>query len=190
MRFVSRCRPVMGAMALVGMLALAGCAPQPAPPSPSATTAMDAPVFASDAEALAAATAAYAAYLQTIDAVLANGGREVSPLSDVAVGDALSAEVGTAQNYAEKEYRSVGSTTFDSVQIQAITDDGSGNVLVSTYLCSDLSNVDVLEKGGTSIVPADRVDRFPLQVVFQNSQVASPGLKISSSVTWTGTNFC
>jgi hypothetical protein len=180
----------MGAMALLGTLALAGCAPQSAPPPPSATATTDAPVFATDAEALAAATEAYAAYLAAIDSVLANGGHEVTRLSDVAVGEALSAEVRTARDYSEKDYRSVGLTSYDSVQIQAITDDGTGNVRVSAYLCSDLSNVDVVDQKGRSIVPTDRVDRFPLQVAFENSVASSPGLKISSSVTWAGANFC
>lgn len=189
MRFVSRCRPVMGAMAVLVTLALAGCTRQPAAPLPSITTT-EAPVFASDAEALAAATTAYAAYLEAIDIVLAKSGLDPSRLSDVALGDALSAETRTARAYSEKKYRSVGSTTYDSAQIQSITDDGNGKVLVSAYLCSDVSDVDVVDEGGTSIVPADRVDRFPLQIIFENSNAVSDRLKISSSVIWAGSNFC
>ncbi|TFD77674.1 hypothetical protein [Cryobacterium fucosi] len=188
MRFVSRHRPVMGAMALIGTLALSGCSP-PAPRATSAT-ATDAPVFASDAEALAAATEAYTAYLRAIDTVLANSGKDVGWLSDVAVGEALRAETTTARTYSEKKYRSVGSTTYDTVQIQAISDYGNGKVRITTYLCSDLSNVDVVDEGGTSVVIADRVDRFPLQVDFENSNASSRDLRVSSSVTWTGANFC
>ena len=57
------------------LFALAGCVPsdsQPsAAPSPSAT-----PVFASDAEALAAAEKAYAAYLKVSDEIANDGGKD------------------------------------------------------------------------------------------------------------------
>ena len=177
------------ATALVATFALAGCVSAPTP-TPSTSAATDAPVFASDEEALAAATEAYSAYLAAIDTVLAQGGGDTSKLADVASGEALVAETKTAEMYAERGYRSLGSTIFDSLKLQAIDGDGDGRTLVSTYLCSDVSAVDVLDLTGASIVPSDRVDRFPLQITFKNSEVNSTRLLISSSETWTGSNFC
>ena len=59
----------------IGALLLSGCLPQQptATPPPEATAA---PIFASDEEALAAATAAYAAYLAMSDQILKDGGKD------------------------------------------------------------------------------------------------------------------
>ncbi|HEU0205628.1 MAG TPA: hypothetical protein VFQ74_02915, partial [Pseudolysinimonas sp.] len=68
------------------LVALAGCVPTNAHPSesPSATAT---PVFASDAEALAAAENAYAAYQAAVDKSLQTSSLE--GLDSVATGDAL-----------------------------------------------------------------------------------------------------
>jgi hypothetical protein len=177
------------AAALIVASALTGCAPQPAPAPAASAAATDPPVFASDAEALAAATKAYASYLAAIDAMLAQGGGDVSTLADVASGDALEAETKTAEMYAGRGYRSLGITAFDSLRMQTI-DDREGKATLSAYLCSDVSAVDVVNDAGVSVVPADRVDRFPLQVTFESTLSNSERLLISSSESWAGTNFC
>jgi hypothetical protein len=189
MRIITRDLLLVSALALLGTLSLAGCAAAPSP-KPSASTATDAPVFASDADALAAATEAYAAYLLVIDAMLSNGGGDTSGLAGVATEDAFAAEIKTARLYSERNYRSVGSSSFDSVQLQTVEDDGHGIAIVSTYLCSDVMSVDVVDSAGSSVVPEERVDRFPLQVTFQNANANSARLLISSSETWSGKNFC
>jgi len=181
--------PLLAAAALAA-LALAGCAPAPAPAPPTSAPATEAPVFKSDAEALAAATKAYAAYLKAIDAILAHGGADVSKLANVASGDALAAETKTAGMYVERKYRSRGTSEFDTLQLQTMEDRRDGRTSVSAYLCSDVSAVDVVDQAGKSVVPPERVDRFPLQVTFENSKAHSTRLLISSSETWTGTNFC
>lgn len=180
----------LSTLVLLAVLSLAGCAPEPAPPASDTTAPTDVPVFASDEEALAAATEAYAAYLAVIDTVLANGGKDTSGLVDVTGNEALGAETDSANLYSARGFRSVGSTSFDSVQLQSVDDDGRGSIVVSAYLCSDVTKVDVVDSAGASVVPADRVDRFPLQVTFQNKRAASKELLITSSESWTGKNYC
>ena len=190
MRTVKRDLLVLGTLLLLGALSLTGCAPEPAPRASETTAPTDAPVFASDEQALAAATEAYAAYLVIIDTLLADGGRDTSGLADVTSEKALKAETDSASLYLDRGYRSVGSTSFDSMQLQSIEDDGRGRTVVSAYLCSDVTGVDVVDSAGASVVADDRLDRFPLQVTFQNSKVASKDLLISSSASWTGKNYC
>ncbi|TFB64604.1 hypothetical protein E3N86_02940 [Cryobacterium sp. Hz7] len=193
MRTVQRDLLVLGPLLLLGTLALTGCTPEPVPQAPQAsetTAPTDAPVFASDEEALAAATEAYAAYLAVIDMVLADGGKDTSQLVDVTAEEALRAETDSANLYTDNGYRSVGSTAFDSVQLQSIKDDGRGHTAVTAYLCSDVTRVDVVDSTGASVVPNDRVDRFPLTITFQNSSAASNDLTITSSESWSGKNYC
>ncbi|WP_179954734.1 hypothetical protein [Cryobacterium shii] len=186
---MTRALLTLSALVLLGGPALAGCAPTPTP-KPSATATTDAPVFASDADALAAATEAYAAYLGVTDAVLSAGGGDAAQLAAVAVGDALTAEINTAGMYAERKYRSIGSSQFDSVQIQSLDDDGQGSATVTAYLCSDISAVDVVDEAGVSVVPVDRGARFPLEITFRNSRAHSSQLLVASSEIWAGTDFC
>ncbi|MES1170616.1 MAG: hypothetical protein ABUL47_08010, partial [Leifsonia sp.] len=79
-----RTGPVLAAAVLLAVLA--GCVPTGTPTkSPRATAT---PVFASDAEALAAAEKAYAAYESAVDRSLQTSSAE--GLDAVATGDALS----------------------------------------------------------------------------------------------------
>ncbi len=73
----------LGLVALTGFgVALAGCVPDDVSPSTSATESPS-PVFATDDEALAAAEAAYTAYLSASDAMLASGGTNTSAMASV-----------------------------------------------------------------------------------------------------------
>ena len=176
------------ALSIVSALVLSGCASAPAP-IPSGTPTEAAPLFASDEEALAAATEAYAAYLEVIDQVLAAPEIDTTRFSEVLTGEALESELESANMYIERGYRSIGISSFDSLTIQSINSD-PGSSSVSTYLCSDVSEVDVVDGEGASIVPATRADRFPLVVEFRPSDLTASGLLISSSESWAGTNFC
>jgi hypothetical protein len=182
---------ILAASTALATLLLAGCGSTPIPPpTPAPTTS--APVIASEDEALAAATEAYAAYLGVIDVVLADGGSDPSVLADVASGDALGAEEETANMYAERGYKSVGTTSFDSLSIQSLDNSNAKRtVSMIVYVCVDVTDVDVLNSDGVSVVPPGRVSRYPLLVALTTTSDAQPNrLLISSSETWTGTNFC
>jgi hypothetical protein len=120
---------------------------------------------------------------------LANGGTDVTPLSNVASGDALVAEVRTAAKYSQNGYKSAGASKFDSLTIQSV-EYVNGKARARTYVCVDVAEVDVVDSNGTSIVPVDRVERYPLEIAFESVKPRSGHLLITSSETWTGTNFC
>jgi hypothetical protein len=180
---------MLAASAALALTAVVGCASAPPPPpTPSSTTA--APVFASEEEALAAATEAYAAYIRVVDEVLATGGGNALPLSEVSSGEALAAETETAAMFASRGYRSVGSSTFDSLEIQAVHRDEDGRVSIGVYVCSDVTAVDVVDGSGNSVVTAERSDRYPLEIHLENHPTEQQRLLIASSEAWTGRNFC
>ncbi|MEO7349354.1 MAG: hypothetical protein ABIW32_05800, partial [Terrimesophilobacter sp.] len=84
-------RMLRPAVLLVATLLLSGCVPSEPVitpvPEPSVT-----PIFASDDEALAAATDAYAKYLEVSDAIFASGGQGIEQLSEVLAGKQLQVE--------------------------------------------------------------------------------------------------
>jgi hypothetical protein len=169
------------------LLALAGCVP--ADPHPSASPSASAtPVFASDAEALAAAEKAYAAYLKVSDEVGQGGWKDVDSLVPYVRGAALSNDLKTAKDLSSKSLKQVGLTSFDSVKLESLDDRGDGTAVVTMYLCVDVSDVDVISPSGASVVPGSRRTRVPLEVDVDN--LKSPTFKVSRSDAWSGTDFC
>lgn len=179
--------------AVVLLVGTSGCAAESAPaPTSSASSSPTpaAPVFASDEEALAAATEAYANYLAVHDSTWADGDGSVDDFLALTVGDAHDADKSSFDDWTAKGWRSVGTTTFDSMNLQAISQTRSGVWQVQTYLCLDGSAGDVVDSSGMSVAPADRPLRLPLEVWFVTASPSSPELKISESNVWPGKNFC
>lgn len=172
-----------GALAavLLTVLLLPGCVPNepvitPAP-EPSAT-----PVFASDEEALAAATEAYAKYLKVADSVFANGGLDAHRMAKVAVGHQLEVETDGFSQAQEENLHSVGSTHFDNVSLQRY-DAGSLTQTVVVYLCEDISDVDVLNEAGKSVVSPELPKRSLYEVTFQLLNDSS-SLAVANKQLW------
>ncbi|MCB1282027.1 MAG: hypothetical protein KDB18_10950 [Salinibacterium sp.] len=154
------------AAGLAVVLLLAGCMP-PDPiitpePGPGAT-----PVFASDEEALAAATDAYAKYRSVLDEIFTKGGNDLSKLATVATGDQLQVEMSSFAEIKNRGLHSTGGTTFTTQGLQQY-DPGSpdGHSIVVAYICEDVSSVDVLNSSGESVVSPDRPDTSLYEVAF------------------------
>jgi hypothetical protein len=173
-------------IASIALFTLAGCIADDdriiPDPLPSST-----PVFESDEEALAAAEEAYGAY-QTQEDLISGG--EVSPesIDNFATGAALeSAKTGFA-NYATLGYRSVGSTGFEITELQQYSPyiaDGLG--IVTAYLCMDLSNLDVVDSGGNSVVSSGRPNFQAFELSFD---LVDGSLLLSNRVPWNGEGVC
>ena len=162
-------------------IALAGCSAQQ--PSPKETTAAadQKPLFASDEEALAAAQAAYANYLEVSDQIARDGGANPERLKDVVTADMYLSEKSTMDSYVEKNIFMQGNTLFDTSHIQSVTDHA-----VTMYLCLDTSQAGLSNLEGPVI--GNTSDRWPLLVTM--SADSSGTLLLSDSQTWSGTNFC
>lgn len=177
------------ATALVAVALLVGCVPQDpviAPvPEPSSS-----PVFASDEEALAAATEAYGRYLEVTDAITAKGDGDVKQLVDLVTPDQLARERAAIEDLAKSDKRAVGKSSFAIHGLQQFTDFGDGTATVMLYICVDVSSVRVLDSNGTDLTPRDRINFYPLEVEFRFESEASDHLLIARSETWPGTNFC
>lgn len=163
-------------------VALAGCSAQP-PTSKETTSATEQkPLFATDAEALAAAEAAYANYLEVSDQIARDGGANPERLKGL-VSDALySEQVLGYQDVQAQGLKASGVSTFDKLNIQEIT----GNS-ISNYVCLRLSDIRVFDSKGSDVTPPGRDDNLPLQIEwkYQGGQ-----LVLEKSEVWTGQNFC
>jgi len=168
------------------LLALAGCVPVDSKPSatPSASAT---PVFASDAEALAAAEKAYAAYVHVSDQILIDGGAHPERLKPITSATLYADELKGFQLTAKNGWHSTGGTTYDHFSLEKYNPRDPSELVVA-YVCSDVSHVDVVDSAGTSVVSPDRPERTPFEVTFALEETEK--LVIASDEVWTGGGVC
>jgi hypothetical protein len=186
----TRLRPACLAGLAVAVLAMCGCvAPEPvAVPTPDASAT---PLFASDEEALAAATEAYARYVAVSDQILIDGGLKPERLLEVATQAVFEKQSEGYQIAFERGWRSTGGTVVDSVTLQDFASNAvEGTDIVTVYACIDVSKVDVVDASGASVVSDSRPDRSPYEASFDAVNGTSTKLVLSGEKIWTGENFC
>jgi len=175
---------------LLVALTLVACVPddEPVRPDPSPTAS---PIFASDEEALAAAEAALTAYFEVSDAILRDGGLGSDRLESVSTDDVFSVEKAGHQQLIDRKWHSVGSTTVDTISLQVFDPyAASGAELVTIYACVDISNVDVLDESGVSVISPSRQVRTPFEFGFTETASGSRLLELSRKEAWSGDDFC
>ncbi|WP_309129058.1 hypothetical protein [Microbacterium sp.] len=145
-----------GSALTAGMLALgvlAGCTPAPQP-EPTETA-----LFASEEEAFAAAEETYRAYTDAVNGTDLSDPRSIEPVYALLTDPA---EAASRENYSLYKAESVtrtGTTTFDT--FTPVSYEGE---LVITRVCLDVSEVDLLNADGVSIVSPDREARQPIEL--------------------------
>ena len=168
---------------------IAGCVPLQAPdlnssPSPRA-------VFESDDEALSAAAEAYSNYQNVESVITADGGIRPDRIEAVAVRDALRSSLEASAKFRKNNFHSVGNFTYKIVGLEQYKSDPTAvQDVVSVYLCLDVSGIDIVNRGGKSVVSPDRVELQSFEVGFDAIQPGSEKLIVSSRETWTGNSLC
>jgi hypothetical protein len=163
-------------------LSLAACTPTSSTPSPTPTPSRTA-LFSSDAEALKAATDAYAAYLKVTDEVLHDGGRGSDRYERVAEGSALKKALDGAKDFRQRHLHTIGESRFDSAELQVRAAES-----VSIYVCDDVTRTDLLDANGQSQVRSGAARRTPWQVEVRSA--AGQRLLVSKRDYWTGSDYC
>jgi hypothetical protein len=161
-------------------VALAACSAQ-TPVTPTTEAAVEQPLFSTDEEALAAAQAAYAHYLEVSDQIARDGGANPERLKGLVSSAQYPVEIAPFEELQSSGAAMSGSSSFDQLHIQSID-----SKVVSAYLCLDNSAVVLNQNDGSTKQSTNQ--RWPLQVSFSKNSDGS--LVLSGSETWTGTNFC
>jgi hypothetical protein len=160
-------------------LVLAGCTqPDPMPTPPPTPSA--APVFASDEEALAAAEEAYGKYLAAADEVIRGGGSHPELVEPYLSAELYERDRQSFAQFAENGWFGVGAASFE-MQLQ-----GYNAETVTTYVCDDFSQTDVLNRDGQSVVAPGRQIRVPNEVEFS----IADDLRIVRKELWNGDGVC
>ncbi len=176
------------ALAAITLL-LAGCVPadpRVTPvPIPSST-----PLFANDADALAAATDAFTEYLRVSDQILQDGGAQPERILGVTTARVGKVETAGFKKFKASGYRGTGSTTFSKASLERFDSNSpDGQSVVAIYICVDVSGTDVLNPSGQSVISPTRPSESPFEIQFEHERM-SQKLIVSSNEIWSGENFC
>lgn len=126
----------------------------------------------------------YRSYVRVVDEVAADGGRDVVRLRPFLTAAAYKQEVAEADVIMNSKRRTSGTTRVSVVKVQQI-DRESGTA--TTYICSDQSDVKVLDAEGKDVTPAQRESKSTLLVTFAKD---ASGIQLSRSQTWAGASVC
>lgn len=160
------------ATAVVLLAAVTACGSDPEsdpstkPPSSSSSPSEPAPSTADTPEdaATSAAESAVADYYALTDLLLQDDSVPLDRLDEVAISTQLSAQKSFLTTEREAGTQQRGDTKVVETKVQSVSLDNSdpqaGRVpSVTIDICWDVSDVDILDASGKSIVPADRPDR-------------------------------
>jgi len=170
------------------LLALVGCVPTDARPSAS-PSASATPVFASDAEALAAAEKAYAAYLKVSDEIANDGGKGANRFERVVTANWLPNELSSAEKLERSGLHQTGSTAFSPLVMQQWTQSGT-LVQVVAYTCLDSTETRFLDGDNNDVTPSARQPKISIEVSFLSDPKSADHLLIDSNEPWSGPTFC
>jgi hypothetical protein len=177
------------AVAVIATLTLCGCVP-PSPAVIPTAVPTATPIFASDADALAAAKKVFQGYVEASDAIGNDGGARPERIAPWVTPSRLTAETREFADFAKTGERLSGSSVLSRFELQQLSQTKSGLVRLTVYVCDDVSGSRLISPTGIDITPALRTNVIPLQVHFENATSGSQSIRVGGSDPWRGSNFC
>lgn len=126
-------------------------------PTPTNTTSATTPSATPQSDSEIAATAASTllrSYFVAVDQVRQDADRPVTDLESVASGTQLTAQKNLLENQRERGLRQLGDTRVIEVTVESVNLDDPATAIVD--VCWDVSEVDVVDGSGESVVSPDR----------------------------------
>ncbi len=169
---------------LLGAIALAGCTPSESPIATPTPTA----IFASEEEALAAATDVYQRYNAAFDSASSKGSEDMSGMQGL-VTDAHLKELGKPGTIDSNGWHTEGSSSFDVKEVASYIP-GIAETEIALNVCRYLSEVKVVDAEGIDVTPSDWPDYVPLVISFVSSDSDPASLLISKVDSWLEPHSC
>ena len=170
-------------------LVLGGCVRQSPPVVPTSTPSV-APVFATDADALAAAKTAYTGYLAASDTVGFDSGKHAERIAPWVTQQLMPNELNSYAAMSKVGNHFSGATSFTRFDLESRTQSPQGEAVLVVYTCLDLSKARTFDHKGRDITPAGLANFLPLEVSFISRSKGSRSLVLERSSSWQGDNFC
>ncbi|MCW3494591.1 hypothetical protein [Microbacterium sp. SSM24] len=150
-------------------VALAGCAPTPTDIDPT-------PTFSSEAEAFAAAEATYREYIKALNAVDLSDPETFEDVYAWTTGDLNASDRESLTRYHADGAEIGGESTIDSVSPAPKANIGR----VQLAVCLNVSEFELIDAAGKSLIDEDRADILSLTVNLARSQSSPTGLLVDA----------
>lgn len=172
-------------IACAATLLLGGCVPQEPVVVPPVEQQSE-PVFASDEEALAAATEAYKAYLEMSDLIAQEGGKDPERIAPFVTEEWLEQELLWSAKLANSGKKLVGWQSLGTTVLQQYSADLDATRVV-IYACVQSDQIRMEDANGTDVTPSDLGGPSTQQVSFMS---AGEHLLLEESELWSGESVC
>ena len=188
-RLFMRSASPLAALTLAAALLLSGCVPQvPAVvPPPEQTTE---PVFASDEEALAAATDAYTAYLAMSDLIAQEGGANPERIAPFVTEEWLKKEIQGNRDLVASGRKLVGGVEVRSTSVQQVFGDTVTPVTVVIYACLNPNGARLLDASGADVTPELFSSAWTTEATLVSTSDAKSHLLVAKDEPWSDTSVC
>ncbi|WAB81027.1 hypothetical protein OVN18_10750 [Microcella daejeonensis] len=150
------------------LVALAGCSDTPAIPDADPTPTAS-PLFASEEEALKAATAVYEEYLAIGGAILQDSGSAPERLEPLLTEEIYEDELASIETTVAAGERWTGSLRLTGVKLQQYANDASGGIELQMYACVTNEDVRIFDATGEDVTNPDRVNLGTFDVVVEST---------------------
>lgn len=170
---------------VVGPLAACTESTRIPPAEPPAATE---PLFASDEEALAAATAAYEEYLAVSNEAASALPFDLSSLEPLVTSEYLLRETESLNRLEEQGWLIAGQSSVEQTRLQQWYVDNEVGHVVVMYACIDVSQARVIDRDGVDVTPIDRSNQVSLEVEFVEGE--NRVLLLNRSDSWSGDPVC
>lgn len=158
-------RPTLVTVAIALVVMLTACTESARIPDAEPSSEGE-PLFASDDEALAAATAAYEEFLATSGLILREGGVAPERLRPLVSNEVFESEAEGFQTLRENSWRSTGQSNLEATVLQQHVSGPIGQAEVVVYACVDVSTTDIVNADGVSQVDQSRSPLLGFEVLF------------------------
>jgi hypothetical protein len=192
MRSTTRPRTAAHLAAIIALVVLvSGCSPAEPLISAEPTASSSAAPFASDDEALAAARVVYEGYLKATDEVISDGGVNPDRVEEFVTAGLAATEQEGFEDFRARNVHSTGNSRLAGFTQQSYRPNAPRGVgIVTAYTCVDITDIDVLDLNGDSIVSADRPNQTAFEVSFDMDLSTTGKLRVSSTQPWEGDEVC
>jgi hypothetical protein len=147
------------------------------------------PVFATDADALAAAEKSFAGYLAASDLIAHDGGVGVERLASWDTDSQLALDTKTFDGMRSRGEHTTGASAFSHLVVQSSELSADGTAILIAYVCVNVSHTQLLDDRNVArAVP--RPNNVPLVLTFRSDASVRTTLRLDWSVAWRGKNFC
>jgi hypothetical protein len=182
------CRRAFAVVPLVVLVAaLTACTPSASIPPPEPTSATQ-PLFASDEEALDAATAAYEEFLGLSGEILRDGGLDPERIAPLVSEDVFQSEAEGFALLSDNGWKAIGESELLGIELQQHISGPPGVAEVLAYVCVSVANIDIVDQSGVSQSSSERETEVSFEIVFTSA--FDGGLTIDRKTIWPESVAC